>query len=84
MSTSRQYLERLGGTPVTGFAYPAGYMSEAVVQVARDVGFGYAVSTRSDINLHPPSMFELARIGMPDSSVADFKRSWAAKARLLV
>jgi hypothetical protein len=58
-------------------------MSPEVVQVARDVGFEYAVSTRSDINLHPAAMFELARIGMPDSSVADFKRSWAAKARVL-
>jgi peptidoglycan/xylan/chitin deacetylase (PgdA/CDA1 family) len=83
MRASREYLERLSGTRVTGFAYPAGYLSPEVVQIARDVGFAYAVSTRSAINVHPPAMWELARIGMPDSSVADFKRSWAAKARRL-
>jgi peptidoglycan/xylan/chitin deacetylase (PgdA/CDA1 family) len=81
MRASREYLERLCGVPVTGFAYPAGHKSAEVVRMAREVGFAYAVSTVSGINRHPPSMFELERIGMPDSSVADFKRSWGAKAR---
>jgi len=83
MRTSRAYLERLCDRPVPGFAYPAGYSSPEVLRVARETGFSYAVGTRSDINLHPPALFELARIGMPDSSVADFKRSWGTRARRL-
>jgi peptidoglycan/xylan/chitin deacetylase (PgdA/CDA1 family) len=81
MSGSRARLQALCGQPVDGFAYPAGYVTPAVTAAARDAGFSYAVGTRSEINIHPLPLYELDRIGMPDVSTADFKRSWGTRAR---
>ena len=83
MSASRARLQALCGQPVAGFAYPAGFVSPAVTGAARDAGFSYAVGTRSEINVHPLPVYELNRIGMPDVSTADFKRSWGTCARRL-
>jgi peptidoglycan/xylan/chitin deacetylase (PgdA/CDA1 family) len=83
MSASRARLQALSDQPVAGFAYPAGFVSPAVTGAARDAGFSYAVGTRSEINVHPLPVYELNRIGMPDVSTADFKRSWGTCARRL-
>ncbi len=72
---SRQVLSSLCGQPVAGFAYPSGFLSTGLQHAVRTAGFDYAVSTERGINGQPLLPFALARIGMPDSPVADFKRA---------
>lgn len=75
MQTSRQVLETLCDAPINGFAYPAGWKNADTEAAARESGFDYAVSTISGVN-HPNSdIFTLARVGMPDTPVADLKRA---------
>lgn len=75
MQRSRQVLEDALQAPVAGFAYPGGRMSRSVVEIARQCGFAYSLSTVSCLNHLPCDLFALGRVGMPDAGVADFKRS---------
>jgi len=81
MQTSRRFLEHLCGSPVEGFAYPAGWMNEDTVSAARESGFRYAVTTRSAFNSKESDPLRLSRVGMPDTSAADFKRALISIAR---
>lgn len=81
MTASRDVLEELCQAPIEGFAYPGGRMNDASVHAARDAGFRYAVATISAVNHAPCDRFRLCRIGMPDSTVADFKRALSMKMR---
>ena len=39
------------------------------------LGFHHAVDTRRGINQAPAARFAIARVGMPDTPVGDFKRA---------
>jgi peptidoglycan/xylan/chitin deacetylase (PgdA/CDA1 family) len=82
MKTSKTYLETLCQDQIAGFAYPAGKSTEAVKEAARAGGFTYALTTARGLNRAVFDPFNLMRIGMPDSSVADFKRCLGTIARL--
>lgn len=83
MNESRRYLEALLDQPMPGFVYPGGRMSEAVIELARSAGFLYALSTESQLNELPTDLMQLGRIGMPDSTPADFRRSLHSQVRRL-
>jgi peptidoglycan/xylan/chitin deacetylase (PgdA/CDA1 family) len=82
MKTSKTCLETLCQAPITGFAYPAGKTTHAVKEAARAGGFTYALTTARGLNRAAFDPFNLMRIGMPDSGVADFKRCLGTIARL--
>jgi peptidoglycan/xylan/chitin deacetylase (PgdA/CDA1 family) len=77
MQNSKRTLENLINTPVAGFAYPAGYKNADTVLAAQESGFRYAVATVRGVNQirTGSNLFELLRVGMPDTSVSDFKRA---------
>lgn len=81
MLASRKTLQEICDAPIEGFAYPGGRMNEGTAQAARTAGFRYAVATTTAINEAPYERFRLSRIGMPDSGLADFKRSLSAAMR---
>jgi hypothetical protein len=83
MTESRRSLEALLDRAVPGFVYPGGRLSEAVVGQARLAGFAYALTTQSQLNQRPVDPMCLGRIGMPDSSAADFRRSLHDQVRRL-
>lgn len=74
MRDSRQALEDVCNRPITGFAYPAGFQNRVTQQLAQEAGFEYAAGTCRGINRQPFDLYNLQRIGMPDSNVADLKR----------
>ena len=81
MQTSKRILENICDCPVDGFAYPAGWLNDVTVSAAKESGFRYAVTTKKAFNLNEIDPLRLSRIGMPDTSVADFKRAliWIAR-----
>jgi peptidoglycan/xylan/chitin deacetylase (PgdA/CDA1 family) len=81
MQTSKRILEHLCGSPVDGFAYPAGWMNDDTVSAAKESGFRYAVTTKPAFNSRQIDLLKLSRIGMPDTSAADFKRALISIAR---
>lgn len=74
VSSSRTILENASGRTVEGFAYPGGRQDNAVRQLIARAGFAYAAGTDKGINRRPFESFNLRRIGMPDTGIADFKR----------
>lgn len=74
MAASKRYLETLLGDAVDGFAYPGGRMTPETGDLVRGQGFRYALSTKIAVNRSPYSLFDMPRIGMPDSRIADVKR----------
>lgn len=81
MQTSKRTLEHLCGSPVDGFAYPAGWMNDDTVSAAKESGFRYAVTTKSAFNSKEIDPLRLSRVGMPNTSAADFKRALISIAR---
>lgn len=71
----REQLEAIINVPVTGFAYPSGFHDESLQSLVEQNGFEYAVSTDRGINHGAARRFALYRVGMPDTSLADFKRA---------
>ncbi len=72
---SRQHLEAILNQPVSAFAYPSGYHSEALQAVVRYAGFNYAVSADRGINAADLRTQAIYRVGMPNATVADLKRA---------
>ncbi len=72
---SRSELEQLLQAPVPGLAYPGGRMRAETARIAQELGFEYAVATSSGNNQPPIDVFELRRVGMPDTSMSDFRRA---------
>lgn len=77
---SRQYLEEIVGRKVNGFAYPGGRQDSATRQLVQRAGFSYAAGTEKGVNRQPFESFNLRRIGMPDTTIPDFKRCLSAAA----
>lgn len=75
MHGSRAYLEALLQADVPGIAYPGGRMAVDTPHIARNLGFRYGLATRSGRNRPPLNLFELCRVGMPDSPMEDFRRA---------
>lgn len=72
---SRAQLQTLLGQPISSFAYPSGFHNVALQSAVQSAGFDYAVTTDRGINAADLRLSALYRVGMPDASVADFKRS---------
>ena len=72
---SRQALEAVLDQPITTFAYPSGFHNEGLQRAVQAAGFYNAVSTDRGINGNDLNPYAVYRIGMPDTSVADFKRA---------
>jgi len=77
---SKSVMTDLLGKDVNGFAYPAGFKSDEIVQLVKDTGFKYAVSTDSGVN-YRFNPFEVERIGMPQTTLADLKRCMSMYSR---
>lgn len=74
ITESRRRLEDAVGHAIDGFAYPGGRQDHAVRQTIARAGFSYAAGTDRGVNRRPFEAFNLRRIGMPDTAIADFKR----------
>jgi peptidoglycan/xylan/chitin deacetylase (PgdA/CDA1 family) len=83
MTHSRDRLATLTGGPVVGFVYPAGLTDASVTSLARELGFGYALSSDTGVNRPSYDMYRLARIGPPDAPLADFKRALSRAMRFV-
>ena len=75
LSHSRQRLQQICQQPVDSFAYPGGRSSVWLPDLLTQQGFHHAVDTRRGTNQMPVSRHALARVGMPDTPVGDFKRA---------
>jgi peptidoglycan/xylan/chitin deacetylase (PgdA/CDA1 family) len=75
LQTSREHLESCIQDDVAGMAYPGGRMTDSTARIAAELGFRYAVATRPGYNLPPFDIFELRRVGMPDTGMSDFRRA---------
>ncbi|MDO5102166.1 MAG: polysaccharide deacetylase family protein [Lautropia sp.] len=75
LSTSRQTLQNLCQQPVDSFAYPGGRSSVWMPDLLAQAGFHHAVSTIRGINQAPVDRYAIARIGMPNTPMGDFKRA---------
>jgi peptidoglycan/xylan/chitin deacetylase (PgdA/CDA1 family) len=80
LQNSAMRLRDLTGRRVDGLAYPGGRNNAAVRRLADAAGFSYAVGTERGLNREPFEPFNLLRVGMPDTAVADFKRCLGAAA----
>jgi len=68
-------LEELLGESVSGFAYPAGRLSDCVLETTRKAGYKYAMSTVRGINQWPLSdQYVIERMVVGDNNLKDFKR----------
>jgi peptidoglycan/xylan/chitin deacetylase (PgdA/CDA1 family) len=76
LQQSRTRLQEIVQDDVPGMAYPGGRLRADTVRIAEELGFGYAMSSHIGANLPPLPMFELFRVGMPDSPMADFRRAF--------
>ncbi len=76
LQQSRDRLQQLVQSEIPGAAYPGGRLRADTVRIVEELGFGYAVSSHVGANFPPASMFELNRVGMPDSPMADFRRAF--------
>ncbi|WP_444995800.1 polysaccharide deacetylase family protein [Aliikangiella sp. IMCC44359] len=74
LSESKAYLEKILEENVDGFAYPGGYIRDDSVNLLERAGFKYALTTVSGINRFEQNEFLIKRMGMPNSSISDFKR----------
>jgi peptidoglycan/xylan/chitin deacetylase (PgdA/CDA1 family) len=75
LQASRQHLESCIQGAVSGMAYPGGRMTDCTARIAAELGFHYALATRPGYNLPPFNLFELRRVGMPDTGMSDFRRA---------
>jgi len=72
---SRRRLQDICQQPIDSFAYPGGRSSVWMPDLLDTLGFHHAVDTRRGINQAPAARFAIARVGMPDTPVGDFKRA---------
>lgn len=80
ITESRRRLEEAAGRKLTGFAYPGGRQDAATRQLVHRAGFSYASGTQKGLNRQPFESFNLRRIGMPNTTIPDFKRCLSAAA----
>lgn len=79
---SRTTLENITDKHVYGFAFPGGRLNNNIINLICSAGYSYAVSTYRGVNTVSTNKYSLQRMGMPNTSVADFKRCLAAVAQL--
>ncbi|MDC5153578.1 polysaccharide deacetylase family protein [Acinetobacter baumannii] len=62
LGQSKQQLEQMIDQPVTSFAYPFGIYSQRDVELAKQVGYCNAVTTKEGIDTAQPDFMQLQRI----------------------
>ncbi|MDO4905324.1 MAG: polysaccharide deacetylase family protein [Lautropia sp.] len=72
---SRHRLQNLCQQPVDSFAFPGGRSSVWMPDLLAQTGFHHAVTTVRGINQAPCDRYAIARVGMPDTPIGDFKRA---------
>ncbi|MDO4681337.1 MAG: polysaccharide deacetylase family protein [Lautropia sp.] len=75
LTSSRLALQNLCQQSVDSFAYPGGRTSVWMPDLLNLAGFHHAVSTERGINQAPVNRYAIARVGMPDTPMGDFKRA---------
>jgi len=74
LKSCKSELESIIDSPVKGFAFPGGRGNEVIRKMIAEAGYEYAVSTDKGINFDDTDHYCLLRIGMPNTSISDFKR----------
>jgi peptidoglycan/xylan/chitin deacetylase (PgdA/CDA1 family) len=75
LHSSKQWLESELGRPVPGLAYPYGYSSAPVRQVAHAAGYGYACGVGNRMASPASDLLELPRLTVRrDTTMAAFRR----------
>ncbi len=77
IESSIQELENLLDKPIKSFAYPGGFYNDYTLAALDKSSIESAFATARGVNINQPSLFEIERIGMPNTSVSDFKRCLA-------
>lgn len=70
---SRERLEALTGTPIRRLAYPFGDYDERSIEIARDLGFDYAVSVETGPVGDPAARFRLPRHDIKNWTGEEFR-----------
>ena len=74
LEASKMNLENVIDAGVTGFACPGGRENDFIRKQLENTGYKYAVTTIRGLNGKDSDKYGLFRIGMPNTSVSDFKR----------
>jgi len=75
LHASRQWLEGTLGLPVPGLAYPFGYSSATVREVARETGYGYAYGVGNRTASPASDVLELPRLTIRQATtMPEFRR----------
>jgi peptidoglycan/xylan/chitin deacetylase (PgdA/CDA1 family) len=75
LHASKQWLEGKLGLPVPGLAYPFGYSSARVREVAREAGYGYAYGVGNKTASPASDLLELPRLTVRRATtLPDFRR----------
>jgi peptidoglycan/xylan/chitin deacetylase (PgdA/CDA1 family) len=71
LSVSKSQLEEHLGLAVPGLAYPFGYSSRKVIQVARELGYGYAYAVDNALTTSAAGKFTLPRLTVQRATTLD-------------
>jgi peptidoglycan/xylan/chitin deacetylase (PgdA/CDA1 family) len=71
ISGAKKELEDKLKSEITGFAYPNGDHNDKVVQMVKDAGYKYAITTRPGYNSLGSDIFRLKRLSVNDSGNID-------------
>jgi peptidoglycan/xylan/chitin deacetylase (PgdA/CDA1 family) len=71
---SRNALERLTGSPIRRLAYPFGDYDDRSIEIARDLGFDYAVSVETGSVRDAAARFRLPRHDVKNWTAAEFRK----------
>ena len=75
LRSSKQWLESSLGLPVPGLAYPFGYSSAAVREIAREAGYGYAFTVGNRTASAASDSLELPRLTVRQATtMPEFRR----------
>lgn len=78
LTDCKHSLEAILDQSISGFAYPSGKQSEAMRQATVQAGYDYAVGTHRNFNVFSGlDLFNIERMIVGDSDLADFKRCFS-------
>ncbi|MGL5189062.1 MAG: polysaccharide deacetylase family protein, partial [Cetobacterium sp.] len=76
---SKKATEQKYGIKLVSFAYPYGHLDEESVQVVKEAGYKFAVSTDTGTGVITDNLFDIRRSGIDKTTVFDFLRKISFK-----
>ncbi|WP_294095011.1 polysaccharide deacetylase family protein [uncultured Cetobacterium sp.] len=76
---SKKATEEKYGIKLVSFAYPYGHLDEESVQVVKEAGYKFAVSTDTGTGVFTDNLFDIRRSGIDKTTIFDFLRKISYK-----